>query len=413
MHAALQEVRYHFTPCGQVGPNGPSYDDCIQYYASISSRTYNKNLLQMLINSTLPVQVFRGAQLFRVPQFGLYNITIAGAAGGNGICNTERGRGLARTIQLELDPSLYLVLLVGQHGLSYCDVESNSMVCGTRQENSNLSNCNEEWHSYVETVYPELNISDSLGGGGGGGASMVRVFHNRLGLSSEPLVVGAGGGGGASIYNSSVANSIGSDETLSDSVAYRSFIDAKSDHFTTTDSNPIMRNTTARNYAGLGGSYHIIENTTRLPVDGGYLSLADNFAVGGLDCISARTDNSINGPNGSYGGFGGGGGACAGGGGGGGYLGGSVLGAGQIMPGGGGFSFTANPFASTFKFINFLHDKFNEEQDGYISIVNADCECVCRCEVFEDEDEFECMCPGTSLLAPDASDCYIGRSCDN
>ena len=409
---ALQEIRYHFTSCGKAGRNGPTYKECMEHYSSTKSRISRQNLIQESINSTPPVPVFNGAQIFSIPQFGLYNITVAGAAGARGICNTELGHGIARTIQLELDPNLKLLLLIGHRGLTYCDAEPFSSVCANKNEsNFTSASCNKEWYTYLEALYPCQNITNYLGGGGGGGASMIRAYHNLLGFNMEPLVIGAGGGGTSAILDSTVVNRIGINNSSPHDFTYKSFIDAQSSSNNLFEFDTRVKSLNAASSAGLGGSYHAGENNLRLAVDGGYLGQSDYFAIGGLDCVRASMSNinSSDTANGSYGGFGGGGGGCAGGGGGGGYLGGSVLGTDETVPGSGGLSTTGRPFATTFKFIDFIGDHFNGDMDGYIDIVNADCECIFRCDVFTVDDEFECVCPGKTLLAPDGSDCYIGK----
>jgi hypothetical protein len=53
---------------------------------------------------------------------------------------------------------------------------------------------------------------------------------------------------------------------------------------------------------------------------------------------------------------------------------------------------------------------WNYNGDGYVDIVAADCGCVYGCLVHERQDQFECLCPSSTLLAPDLNDCYLNTS---
>lgn len=399
----LTDILYHFTPCGNVGRVGPTYQACMEHYNATNSRLSHPGLLLQKINTTDGV-MFEGAQIFLVPRFGLYNITVAGAMGGRGICNTEQGYGIARTVQVELYSSLQLLVLVGQHGLDFCDVEPSSTPCVYQpQDQPDAMACNDTWHAYLEDEFLGEHSIETLGGGGGGGASMIRAYTQQ-GLNAEPMVVGGGGGGSSALLEYDVVNTIGVNTALAFSdVAYRTLINAKS----SSGSNDLLhfgrRNSSDLYTAGLGGGYNTKNENEKLNVDGKYLSSSRDFALGGRNCDG--NDPS----NGAFGGFGGGGGACAGGGGGGGYLGGSVLGTGKTTPGGGGLSITGS-FGTSFKLIRFVEDKLNPESDGYVDIIDADCECIFKCEVYYEDDQFECTCPGKTLLAPDSSDCYTGES---
>lgn len=393
----LRDIRYHFTPCGKVGRFGPTYQACIEHYTASNSRLSQPGLLLQSINTKAGV-IYDNAQLFVVPHFGLYNITVAGASGARGVCNIEQGHGHSRTVQVELYSNMYLLVLVGQRGLGFCDMEPSSTPCENRpQDLPSAIACNDIWYTYLEDEFDEHSV-ETLGGGGGGGASMIRAF-TRQGFNPEPTVVGGGGGGTSALLQYDIVNMIGVNTTgTSSDLAYRSLINAKS---SSSGYNALFwgrRTSSAFNTAGLGGEYSNNNQNRRLSVDGGYLRRSRDFAVGGLDCNDALT--------GACGGFGGGGGACAGGGGGGGYLGGSVLGEGRTIPGGGGQSVTGSPFRTSFKLIRFIEDKLNSEPDGYVDIIDADCECIFKCEVYYDDDQFECTCPGNTLLAPDGSDCY-------
>ena len=117
-HADLADIRYRFTSCGTIGRSGPSFSTCQEFYRDISSSLAKDNLLIEFEN-----REYEGAQGFRVPMNGLYNITVAGAGGGRGICNGEfGGHGYQRTVQVELSTEYELLILVGQRGTGPCDV---------------------------------------------------------------------------------------------------------------------------------------------------------------------------------------------------------------------------------------------------------------------------------------------------
>ena len=54
----------------------------------------NGGFLLDFADTTNGSDYYSGAQQFRVPRTGHYNVTVAGAAGGRGICSTTSGRGL-------------------------------------------------------------------------------------------------------------------------------------------------------------------------------------------------------------------------------------------------------------------------------------------------------------------------------
>ena len=90
------------------------YQSCVDYYTRNNSRLVEDPFVYLETGS-----VYENAQVFNVTRVGLYNITAAGAAGGRGVCNLERGHGLARTVQVELFPPLELLIVVGQQGLGF------------------------------------------------------------------------------------------------------------------------------------------------------------------------------------------------------------------------------------------------------------------------------------------------------
>ena len=385
VNLGLTSIRYRFTPCGVLGENGPGFGTCSQFYSVSESRLAQDDVLVESDD-----QHYTHAQRFRVPRFGLYNITAAGASGGRGVCNQERGHGNTRTVQVELYHNLEVLVLVGQRGASLCDLEPDIPSCGV----TDVSVCNDTWLSYIG----EEGVG--IGGGGGGGASVVRAY-SVSGFNPDPIVIGGGGGGSSALLCYDVVEKLGASVVgVSPVQAYRHYINADGGS-SSTESIPGGRNST--HLAGMGGGYRNSDH--QLDVDGGSLSDAGEFAVGGLHCDASGLRL-----NGTFGGFGGGGGGCGGGGGGGGYVGGRAEGQGMLIPGGGGTSYTGAPQRTSFKTIRFISDVLNEEfEDGYVDIVQADCECIFKCTVYHQQDAFECTCPENYLLAGDGIDCYLGK----
>lgn len=377
-----------------TGRYGPSYQACINHYKSINSRLSQDTLVSSFTGETS--LDYEGSQRFIVSRLGLYNITAYGASGGRGVCNIERGYGRAQKVQVELYPELELLILVGQRGLDYCDVESEYSRCTNLS--SSLPECNTAWYNYLQSRFNNESVSDVLGGGGGGGASMVRAYNSIRGYDLDPIVIAAGGGGTSAFLQ----YDIDSTTEISDTESYRSFINASSG---CTDNNAESRGVDSINVAGAGGGYLSLNTIERLDVDGSDLSTKYNFSTGGLTCVDMIDSVPI---SIGVGGFGGGGGACAGGGAGGGYIGGSILGEGKFVPGGGGFSCTDDSYSTSFKLIEYIEDIPNIQLDGFVDIIDADCECVFKCDIFTVEDQFQCTCPDDTMLAPDRSDCFIG-----
>ena len=75
-HADLSEIRYHFTPCGSTVYDGPTFDQCEEYY--------QENFPKDGVLFQFDEEGFRGGQGFQIPRDDVYNVTIAGAAGGRG-----------------------------------------------------------------------------------------------------------------------------------------------------------------------------------------------------------------------------------------------------------------------------------------------------------------------------------------
>ena len=414
----LSEIRYHFTPCGKTGRMGPSYQDCVDYYTSISSPIIRDNVLIDTLSS-----VFIGSQLFRAPRVTVYNVTIAGAAGGTGLCNGEYGRGLVQHISFTPpNTSFVWLILVGQRGLGPCETgepDPGHMLCqNPPQDLEDSTNCNESYHQWLQTLSStdaERTLSFS-GGAGGGGASFIGYRDSRTFLDIRVLGISGGGGGSSSLLDYSVIRDLFpqlSNFSVNDSALYLHQLDASP----FTENALLDHSKGLRGYkvesdivtAGAGGGVVGSVDYPTSQEDGKAIGLVEDFAIGGTHCARSDLSNIPLQLREADGGFGGGGGGCGGGGGGGGYTGGSVIGDANTTPGGGGYSFSSATCVTQSCNVPPGSYTYNTEGDGYVDIVAADCGCVYECVVYREEDQFECLCPNDTQLAPDLSDCYYSE----
>ena len=406
----LSEIRYHFTPCQSVGKTGPDYDSCRYFYAQRNSLIAD----DILLPGDKSKAYQEHAQVFRVTRDTVYNVTLAGATGGRGLCNIEEGRGLVLHLRVTLSTKLHYLLLVGQKGLGPCDVDQPEIpLCQNRPNSSEeSSNCSRAWLQSLEQEGIAQFAYDNTGGGGGGGASLIRALNASSGVYSDvlPYAIAGGGGGSSAILDYSVIRQLipaWGNRSQSDEVLYREFLDGKVDFYDPTIDN------TNNGYRG----YRVDSQGLRISGAGGGCLAApsgdyesgeeDGHILCGMDEVGEGGDHCASNSIQSIplreadGGFGGGGGGCGGGGGGGGYTGGAVLGDANTTPGGGGYLYygQASP----------LSVSYNTEDDGYVDIVAADCGCSYKCAVYEDDDQFECLCPNGTTPAPDPSDCYYSE----
>ena len=149
---------------------------------------------------------YDGAQGFHVPRDGLYNITVAGASGGEGLCNYHYGFGRVIGIQVRLITDYEYLILVGHKGTSVCDVPENANhpVC-QQPRPTNLTEaqaCNDAWFNWTTHMASQSNKYGFNGGGGGGGASMIwpRTSEGKQ-FTDLPIVITPGGGGASAILD--------------------------------------------------------------------------------------------------------------------------------------------------------------------------------------------------------------------
>ena len=333
---------------------------------------------------------------------GWYNLTVAGAAGGRGLCSLYYGRGAVLKVTAYLTAGQDAVILVGQKGAGPCDVDPSHELCLNPPVNVVESeNCSRVWESKTAELFAHFS-----GGGAGGGASAVVLLRNDTELEDPPLVMSGGGAGTGAMYshrfftvfynateNLSEAIQIGLDgKELTYYVMYNTGESGEvyiCDDFGCVDSDkPTFR-------PGVGGGWKSRASMTYWSFDGGSFTDLEP-ASGGHQCTTGPFEE-VNG------GFGGGGGGCSGGGGGGGYTGGAAVRDTPLGCGEGGFSFVAN--SSSGKEVVLLDSYTNDDAHGFVEIVPVDCGCTGSCVVYE-SDQFECVCPENSVLAQDQSDCY-------
>ena len=403
---------------------GPSYQDCVDYYTSISSPIIRDNVLTDTHSSA-----FIGSQSFRAPRVIVYNVTIAGAAGGTGLCNSEYGRGLVQhTSFIPPNTSFVWLILVGQRGLGPCETgepDPEHILCQNPPlDLEESANCSEAYHQWLQTLNDadtEESILSFSGGAGGGGASFLGFRDSRPELDIRAVGISGGGGGSSVLLNISVIQDLLpalENNTLNDSTLYRDLLNANS----TTNNLVNDIEDGFRGYrvesdittAGVGGGVTDSVDYQSTQADGRAIGHEKDFALGGTHCAANDFSSIPLQLRGGDGGFGGGGGGCGGGGGGGGFTGGAVLGDTNTTPGGGGYSFNSAS-CNTAESCSVPPGSYtyNTEVDGYVDIVAADCGCVYECVVYEEDDQFECLCPNDTQLAPDLSDCYYSELCMN
>ena len=285
---------------------------------------------------------FQGGQGFQIPREDVYNVTIAGAAGGRGLCNIHFGHGTVMDFQIQLTPDYELLVMVGQKGKSPCDKFADHPLCHSPPTSLRDANhCSQSWYNY--TLERSVNHQMYLytGGAGGGRASMLRARNVKTGeLFSLPLIIAGGGGGTSAIlnYNSTFNLVIPTGEQhLTPEEFYRKHIDRlileSGENYGRRGYRPLSQ---ISRLSGAGGGWSSELSTSG--TDGKSLSQTTHFAEGGLNCDHLKLLDSAGSFSNVDGGFGGGGGECGGGGGGGGYTGGAVLDYSNEIPGGGGES---------------------------------------------------------------------------
>ena len=404
--ADLSTIRYHFTTCGTTGRDGPSYETCRQHYESIDSP-----LLRDGVFTSAHGENFFGSQSFRPPKSTVYNLSIAAAAGGRGLCNVEFGRGLVVNISSTLNSSVDYLILVGQQGLGPCDADDNGDELWTLCDSppTDLESANSCRQKYVDWLrnQSDLDYQRTLrlsGGGGGGGTSFFGLGDIRLEGDARVLCISGGGGGTSALLDYSAIDNLVPGTSHQNISLYTRFINGS----TSMLDLDIADNFALRGYrvnvqppdvtAGAGGGFFSNASFISNQQDGRPAGRTEDFATGGIQCARNDFSQIPNMLRWGDGGFGGGGGGCGGGGGGGGVTGGAVLGDGNTIPGGGGYTYVTRDAVGSW-----------HEGDGYVDIVEADCGCVHRCEVYEEEDQFQCLCPNDTLLAPDLSDCFYSE----
>ena len=416
LHSDIADFTYRFTSCGTSGREGPTVSECEKHYSGVDSLITKDNVL-----FEFPTNPYKGGQGFHVPREGLYNITLAGASGGRGLCNFERGHGAIIQIQVYLTPDVELLVMVGQPGLGPCSSTESHELCTSPPENVNETQaCNQTWNALLSreyTVRDSKIVYDFTGGGGGGGASMVRAWNITAGEFYEyPLAVAGGGGGSPAVLNYTSVELFRdkidrSDGNQSSEELYLEFLDGKRKIWynpSIYDAEGVsgFRAIASSVSPGVGGGWHGFPDLGATVIDGRNLSPSSLFAEGGLSCESQFgtfvTPHFFD----VNGGFGGGGGGCGGGGGGGGYTGGAILVRENTVPGGGGYSVIFTNLLGIE--VVRLGSGLNEAEEGYVEIIPADFGCTDSYVILNSSD-VECQCGGGATLAPNERDCYEGE----
>ena len=393
----LSDIRYRFTPCGATGRSGPGLLECFSFYREQGSP------IQRAIISTF--NAYPGSQRLEVPRSAVYNVTIAGASGGRGVCNILTGKGLKFEFQTALTDDTDLLIIVGQKGIGPCDTDSDQINCLTPPDTlSSASGCASGWEQWLFSNYPNVSTG-AIGGASGGGASVIFLFDRNSTALISPLSVAGGGGGSSAELNLTCDflqdRCITPLDCTRAKEYFQCFLNASEEVIVDPSIEDGSRGFRIENgfvSGGAGGG--LFPDPPSVVFDGASLNLdtQTEHAVGGFDCVQqlAGTFPFLN----VNGGFGGGGGGCGGGGGGGGFRGGDVFEIFNYIPGGGGTSAVFNTSVESVE---------SNDGDGFVDIVPADCNCAYQCVVDKETDEFQCLCPDSAFIAPDQFDCFRGK----
>lgn len=342
---------YVLRPCNTSRQFAPLRDGCTQFYADA--------------NPSLEIVTVGLVNEFALPLSGNYTITVAGAAGGKGVCS-RKAAGKGRLIVVTgvfIEDSETVSVIIGQRGTSACETGPSHPACQLGKEDS------DKFSAECSLMFSGMSLLLD-GGGGGGGFSQFR--------SGQSIWI-AGGGGGAAAFEG--------DGLLSD---------ASSVLASSVSENGIGSVDVS---AGVGGGADT--TTSSFPQDGNFLGRNGFRDEGGDDCSVRVNGHSIF-PN-TVGGFGGGGGGCGNGGGGGGFIGGDVVAFGNSSAGQGGISFVPN-------INNIIRNDLNDEEDGFVSIFLDGCMCVHRCIPDFSQRTFRCACPINSTVSQNGLDCIRSES---
>ena len=333
-------------------------------------------------------------------------MTVAGASGGRGLCNTKTGFGAVFRGQVYIEQGVNdsVLVLVGHKGRGPCDVNATFPLCDAPPTTMDAArNCTQDWTS--------MSLSGRLGGGAGGGASMIWSVNE----GDDPyLVAGAGGGTSRDLNYDDIIGEyvLNTGEFIKENETNREFyirwINARSTDIDAANMNGQFRGfiggrPNVEYVSGAGSGWRHVKGSPPESIDGKLLSMSIDFARGGsiTDCV-AGVDGDIT-FNDVVGGFGGGGGTCGGsGGGGGGFGGGTVLADSSYIPGSGGYS------------LNNIDADFvdwNADGDGYVEIVPTNCGCQYdSCEVQISDGTYECTCPQHTAPIGNGLDCITGKA---
>ena len=300
------------TACGSSGREGPTSDQQrIEYYKNQGSPVVRDGLI---LEQTHPF--FRGGQLIKLPRTTTYNITVAGATGGKGLCSPLYGRGVVIRARAEFEENFRMIVVVGQRGHGSCEFTEPSNDCSFLPKN-NATRCNMTWWSYLQSIAGDSEGLDAyrhIGGAGGGGASMIRL-ENEGGLQVFPYIVAGGGGGGAAVLDLIDTVNFTHAVNATREEIYREFVDGKREVFDLVLSDRqnqrgfIAPLSTDDRKAGAGGGY-ITGSEEARRVDGSQFIFEDDFAEGGRHCDTSTLVPTTFSPE--VGGFGAGGGGCGG-----------------------------------------------------------------------------------------------------
>ncbi|XP_076318623.1 tyrosine-protein kinase receptor-like isoform X2 [Tachypleus tridentatus] len=350
--------RYTFTTCGAKGPEGPSSVNCEKVYLKTGAR--------VAVVEDFP---YKGAQMWTVPESGVYTVFARGAGGGQGVKNRDISGGAFLRAVYHWNAGEKIFFLVGQQGVSACTKDTPISLKRRCYSKPGKRSIRKLWNKLY-------NSNQRGGGGGGGGGTFVYTLHLQ---SHQPILLTVAAGGGGLSYNRP------DDPAAAIDPSGRGVIPGLS------PGNGVS----SHDGAGGGGGWNDTDYADQGSTSGRSFL---NGARGGYVCKDAFEWKT-------HGGFGGGGGACTAGGGGGGYRGGDAAVEDTSYSNGNGGTSYFNPVSAM-----TLEEAGVNPGDGQVDVIPAHKGCGCEflCVTLSLENKtFSCICPQGYSLGPDGLSCRV------
>ena len=180
-----------FTNCNKTGHEGPSYNECINFYANIQW-IQNINNFDVLKLSSSSTDKDTGYQLWTVPETSIYTIKVYGAYSGVHPYDSDihGGKGAIIECDFELQMNDKFIIVIGQQGEYYDNIDhpwKNGSGGGASffvKSNSNINS--------LSDLPSNITINDVYivaGGGGGSGTQKTTQYIHINGPDSDKIII--------------------------------------------------------------------------------------------------------------------------------------------------------------------------------------------------------------------------------